>query len=323
MTAYEDDIPTREAYDAHRGTSFVPDTRAQEERANYAAVLTGDYAYLHGIANTEEKKALLDSEFARYRAGYRKRYRAWLSAKSRCVSTMIVGPANFNTGRAEKANRSEHARCEDLIGFRTRALEVIRKKLQPELRPIMAGDDDACDRLREDIKRAEEHQALMKAANVAMRKHAKDSDARRAALEALGLQEVVNYFQSYELTNNSANIRRMKKRLAYLLALRAAPPVEITGDNGITVNDVPAENRVRLTFPDKPDYETRAMLKRSGYRWTPSLGVWQAYRNDRSFELARKLAGIEFPQHRDSTGREGRIRQSQGRQAPGRQAARR
>lgn len=292
MTPYEDDISTHEAYDAHRGTSMVPDVRATQERERYAAILAGDYADLQRIANTDDKRALLEQEFARYRAGYCKRYRAWLGAKSRCVSTMIAGPANFDTGRAEKANRSERARSEDLSSFRERALEAIQKKLQPELRPIMAGDDDACERLREDIKQAEERQALMKAANVAMRKHAKDADARRAAMEALGLPEVVGYFQSYELTNNSANIRRMQKRLNYLLALKATPPVEIIGDNGVVVNDVPAENRIRLMFPGKPDYETRAELKRSGYRWTPSMGVWQAYRNERAFELARKLAGI-------------------------------
>jgi hypothetical protein len=37
-----------------------------------------------------------------------------------------------------------------------------------------------------------------------------------------------------------------------------------------------------IFFPGKPDEKTRDSLKSSGFRWSPSSGAWQAYRNDRS-----------------------------------------
>jgi hypothetical protein len=53
----------------------------------------------------------------------------------------------------------------------------------------------------------------------------------------------------------------------------------VEGKGGVRVEDAPADNRIRLYFPDKPDEVTRSALKARGFRWTPSLGCWQAYRN--------------------------------------------
>lgn len=47
--------------------------------------------------------------------------------------------------------------------------------------------------------------------------------------------------------------------------------------------------RLAIVLPDT----VRDRLKRSGFRWTPSLGCWQAYRNDRSIRLAQEFAGLE------------------------------
>jgi hypothetical protein len=35
--------------------------------------------------------------------------------------------------------------------------------------------------------------------------------------------------------------------------------------------------RYQITFNGKPDYDTRTILKQNGFRWAPSLGVWQRY----------------------------------------------
>src|SRR5690606_2533608 len=79
------DIPRELAYAAHAGSSFSPDRRADQERASYAATLADDYAALARYATTDEKRAALDEEFARYRASYRKRYTAYLASNSRCM----------------------------------------------------------------------------------------------------------------------------------------------------------------------------------------------------------------------------------------------
>lgn len=297
------DIPLDLAGAAHAGTSMVPEERAHQERAGYARALTADYESLLKYADTDEKRALLVGEFTRYRESYAKRYRAYLGSRARIVSWMVAGPANFPARRMEKRNRVSEARLRDLLEFRERALKAIRRALQPELRPVMAGDADATARLEEKIAKAEATQERMKTANAAIRKAAKGGpEAQTAALEALGFSKGVAHslltpdygpagFPVWELTNNAANIRRMRERLDGLRAAKATPETSTEGANGVRLEDCPAENRVRLFFPGKPSADVRTALKTHGFRWAPSLGCWQAYRNTRSLAHAAQVAG--------------------------------
>src|SRR3990170_2684595 len=121
---FEDDIPPQLAQDAHRGTSFVPEKRGDQERADYGDTLRGDWDALSRLTNTDEKRAALTEEFARYRAGYKERAIAELVSRSRCVSTMIAGPARFNVRRAEKRSDAAGKRTIKLAEFRDRALKA-------------------------------------------------------------------------------------------------------------------------------------------------------------------------------------------------------
>ncbi len=76
---------------------MVPEKRAEQERADYAQMLTQDLANLTKYADTPDKQAALVQEFARSREGFRAKTLAYLAAKSRCMSAMITGPANFPT----------------------------------------------------------------------------------------------------------------------------------------------------------------------------------------------------------------------------------
>ncbi len=303
MTDFANDLPQDLARSAHHGTSFVPERRAQQEQAEYAAALRRDFEELAALADTKEKQTQFVDEFERYRLGYRKRALALLRSRSRCLSPMITGPARFPVARNRKRCDIADRRLTDLVDFRTRALAAIRKALQPELRPIMAGDADAADRLRQKIAQAEELQARMKATNAAIRQHAKGgTEAQLAALVALGHPEARARellkpdfcgrigFPAYALQNNNANVRRMKERLAAIATAQAAPEAVQEG-SAARLEDCPAENRVRLFFPGKPAQAVRDRLKANGFRWAPSLGCWQAYRNPRSLELAAQVAG--------------------------------
>lgn len=299
---FANDIPYDLAYRAHSGSSFVPEKRAEQERAEYARVLEADYQHLAKFADTDEKRQLLDEEFARYRAGYRKRVLARLSARTRCMSTMIAGPSNFPVRQQEKRSETAHRRLEEQIAFRKRAMEAIRKKLAPPPRPIMSGDDDAIERLEAKIAKAEKLQGIMREANRIVRRKPKDelTDEKRAQLVELGVPErkVAELFEpdymgrmgfpNYLLTNNNANIRRMKSRLEGLRRNKAAEATEQEGD-GVRMEDAPADNRVRLFFDDKPPAEVRKRLKSSGFRWAPSLGCWQAYRNTHTLAVASEF----------------------------------
>ena len=144
----------------------------------------------------------------------------------------------------------------------------------------------------------------MKAVNLAHKRFLKDPDSLdKSELSEVDKEKVRRYqpayswephpFAPYELTNNSANIRRVKARVEGIARDQAKPVEQIESATGIDYEDDPPANRVRLTFPGKPSQEVRTELKKNGFRWTPSLGVWQAYRNPWSMATARKIAGLE------------------------------
>src|SRR6185295_14844493 len=87
----------------------------------------------------------------------------------------------------------------------------------------------------------------------------------------------------------AANIRRLKQRLASVSAAKVEEVTAEVGENA-RLEDCPADNRVRLFYPGKPDREVRTRLKGAGFRWAPSLGCWQAYRNHRTLETAKREA---------------------------------
>ena len=298
------DIPERRAYAAFTGTSHFPEKRAEAARAEYANKLAADFAGLARLADTDEKRAQLETEFARYHEGAKRRWLAYLDCRGRCASWFIVGPANYPVDRMRKRMDVADRRFEDFAGFTQRAFKAIAEKLDPTSGPIRAGDPDAVERLTAELAEAREWQERMKDGNAVIRRHRGDKDAQALALRGLGfdaktIDSVLNppppYAQGWEtftLSNSSARIRRMASRLEHLKALKASPVKEKTGPAGIRLQDDPPANRVRLFFPGKPDRDTIASLKRNAFRWTPSLGAWQAYRNHRSAVFACNLSGV-------------------------------
>lgn len=300
------DIPQRTAYEAHHGTSFVPEKRAASEREGYAAGLTADYEYFRQVAEKNGTLDLLGDEFDRYRQGVKRRTLAYLQSRSRLVSVMIAGGSKFPAARMNKRGEVSHKRLTELLEFQARAKKAILRKLCPSAGPIKSGDADAIDRLEAEIRQAERLQEAMKQGNVIVRQKPKNESTpeKLAELMTLGLSERRARemfepdfcgrlgFPDYRLTNNGANIRRMKKRLEQISKAKATETTETKGENA-TVENNPAENRVRLFFGGKPAEDIRTRLKSSGFRWTPSLGCWQAYPNSRTIAIAREVAGID------------------------------
>lgn len=313
------EIPFDVAQRAHAGTSMSPEVRARQEQEGFATTIHSDWKRLEEQAGKlgEESISDLVCAFAAYHEGYRDRYLARLSALSRCLSSMITGPSNFPTRRNAKANDAAEKRTTELIEYRNAALARMRRLLHPEDRPIMSGDDDAVQRLRAKLAEAEQLQAKMSATNAAIRKHKKaGEEAQVAALIALGHAERIARtllqpdelrrigYASYQLTNNNANIRRMRERLEELTKAKATEATEVQGEHA-RFEDNPADNRVRIFFPGKPSEQERSALKSAGFRWTPSLECWQAYRNERTIAIAKRKAGIQeaaTPHDQASTG---------------------
>jgi len=147
---------------------------------------------------------------------------------------------------------------------------------------VMVTDADGPEILRARLVKAEERQAAMKAVNVMVRKN------DRAGLAAAGYSPaaIEELFRpqwgdrgpigipAYVLSNNSANIRRMKARLAELDAIAKLTSKErMVGD--VRVEEDADAMRLRLHFPGKPAPDVIAKLKFNGFRWAPSERAWQ------------------------------------------------
>lgn len=290
-------IPQSLARTAFAGTSFDPEGRGKRAVEGYQSDLAQCLETLRQHAEKAGTLNLLDTESARFTAGFQRRVIAYLASSSRCVSSFIAGPSNFPVRRMQKRSDIAHKRMGELYEYKARAMKAAIRNLRPDLRPIMAGDSDAIERLEAEIARAEVLAARMKAVNAAHRAFLKDPASLDAAqISEQDKEKVRRYkpeyswephpFAPYQLSNHNANLRRMEKRLEQLTATKAAPVELVESASGIRLEDDPPANRVRLFFPGKPDEDTRSKLKKNGFRWSPTVGAWQAYRNTWSMNLA-------------------------------------
>ena len=169
---------------------------------------------------------------------------------------------------------------------------------------VSSDDPDAVTKLLERLAPMKAQQERWVAANKLVRK--KD----RAGLAALGYCEKMIAtlftpdfagrigFPDYQLTNNSANIRRIEQRIAHLEreAKRAAEvPMTEQTVNGVRLVENREDNRMQLFFDGKPPAEIRQQLKAYGYRWAPSVGAWQRQLSNAARWSAQQIAERMVP----------------------------
>ena len=164
---------------------------------------------------------------------------------------------------------------------------------------ISSDDPEATLKLKEKIAEAERSQETMKAVNKLLKKK---GGPDREGIYKLGLKDThidellkPDFcgrigFADYSITNNGANIRCMKERLALLEAKRNDEETE-TVINGIKIVENVDENRCQMFFPGKPAEEIRASLKSYGFRWSPYNGCWQRQRSNGATYSANLIAG--------------------------------
>lgn len=160
-------------------------------------------------------------------------------------------------------------------------------------------------------------QERMKKANAALRK------GDDAALRAMGFSDERiaqlkkpdfagrTGFANYELTNNNAEIRRLKQRVEELQSRverveTEDTPQERTIGPGRIVENV-ADNRVQVFFDGKPDEAIRNALKAAAFRWAPSAGAWQRQLTPQAVEAAERAlkpfaSDAQFSRDTPSTG---------------------
>lgn len=152
---------------------------------------------------------------------------------------------------------------------------------------ISSDDPQAIEKLKTKLASLQAWQDAMKKLNGILRRQAKAApETRISSLVATGLvddsraRELIKPdfmgrigFAPYQLQNNNANIRRIAQRIKDLEKVADRPEFERSGP-GYTYREDPQENRAMFLFDGKPAKETRDLLKRHGFRWSPTRSAW-------------------------------------------------
>ena len=304
------DLDYQKAYDAHRGTSHVPDERAEQEQAGYVQHMKSVRDYFLKRIKPEQEGAL-KVELEQYKQGYLKKYGAVLDAKSKTMSSMITGAARFPTTKNQKALDAEQRRYEELQAWDKKAQNAIKRNL--DLSGVISSDDPkAVDKLSKKLADLEAAQEMMKSANRITRAKKKTDEQKIEELAKLGIKEKdaknllePDYagkvgFPAYALSNNNANIKRTRDRIAELEKQTNEETTQIDFDGGQIIDNV-EDNRVQIFHEEKPSEDIRGRLKKNGFRWAPSVGAWQRKRSDPALWAAKDIVGVEEDRSKYST----------------------
>ena len=216
---------------------------------------------------------------------------------ARVPSVMIAGPANFPVGKKEKQNRARDSNMEEW-----RYIQGLLDKIRSTgMGGISADDPAAIEKLQKKLDGLERSQLIMKEVNAYYRKHGKldgcallspDQIEKLKASMASSWRSDPRPFESYQLTNNNAEIRRVKARIKQL-SKQAQQEFSGWEFDGGRVEMNREDNRLQVFFDGKPDADTRAELKSSGFRWAPSVGAWQRQLTDNAIRAADRLECIK------------------------------
>ena len=166
---------------------------------------------------------------------------------------------------------------------------------------ISREDPQAVEKLQAKLDACKASQEKMKAVNAYYRKNETLKDCPYLTAEEIeSVTENMRRlypihdkpYPSYYLTNNSAEIRRLEKRLEELSRDKETGFVGWIFEGGEAVANEEA-CRLQLFFDEKPSEEQRMALKRSGFVWSPTNEAWQRQLNGNAIRAANYIDFIK------------------------------
>ncbi len=199
-------------------------------------------------------------------------------------------------GHRALLKRSDNAMRKASIDYKKAKYYEQKARAAENNNAISSDDPEALRKLKEKLATLENNREYYKKINALARKAktSKSDEKCVEKLEAVGLEKedilrLLNAckfeperlglkYPGYVLTNLGAKIRQVKKRIE-ALEVSAQTPAISTDHEGFTIQECPEDNRIRIIFDDKPEPEIRQILKRRGFRWSPSNTAWQRHLN--------------------------------------------
>lgn len=218
------------------------------------------------------------------------------SIEARVPSVLIAGGSNFPVRQKEKQNAAREKNYSEWNDIQS-LLDKIRST---GTGGISADDPQAIKKLETKLKNLLEEQETMKAVNAYYRKYktlegctilsAESMERLKTEMSSQWHFKDIPY-PSWALSNNSAEIRRVKERIAELIWKDKNPYAGWEFDGG-RVEANREDNRLRILFDKKPDENIREDLKKNGFRWSPKNMAWQRQLNDNAIYAADRLQFI-------------------------------
>lgn len=260
-------------------SEYKPGSTTEE----YKSYVNEAYNLADEVAAKDEKAGIRAYAVAeRYSKRMAEYFNRDISINLMCPSVMISGPANFPV---KKKNRQIAAfdNNREFFNETQKLLDKI-KSISNGSELIKSSDEDCIERLEYKLDTLKALQEKMKSANVAIRK--KDNEEGNLDLLALGyspdqIKELrtpdfagrIGY-PAYMLQNNNQEIHRVEERINSLKEIKENGIIEEETEN-YTYREDSEIMRIQFIFEDKPDEETRNILKNNGFKWAPSQGAWQ------------------------------------------------
>lgn len=159
---------------------------------------------------------------------------------------------------------------------------------------ISSDDPNALQKLQAQLEKAEASHMRMVATNKLVRKR------DRAGLLAAGfgelqiermLTDAEPPFAAYQLTNSSANIRRLKARIAELpqRAQKEQAFAPIEGDGWRIYAE---DNRICIAFAERVSRERYAQIRSHGFVWSRTRNAFVRKFSNQALYWARQLVGL-------------------------------
>ena len=269
---------------AHSATSFSPERRADQCVRDFSSELEADLVEL-------------GDKTGNYKEKYLAHLRKWTAAKSRTMSPMITGPANFPAERNRKAFERERRAWEEFQAWRERYIKRANRV------PTKTPEEEIDDALIRLEKERNAH-TLMVEVNKIHRRKVSDEEKRKALAEELELApEMVEKmmepdcfgrcgFASCSLTNSNARIKNLEQKLLIMKArIERRDTFEKIEFDGGTID---IENdRVVIRHDEKPEPEVIQALKANGFRWSPHWKCWCRKHTANALRAAKIVCGIK------------------------------
>jgi Domain of unknown function (DUF3560) len=276
LNLFDDSVNTPASTESEEKAQEILDNRRDRFESRKERRL--DNAHRQGLKNRKLSKSFYDRS----------------TTMARCIP---MGQPILVGHHSEQRDRRFRRRLWDLMGKSVAANDKAKyyeeKAEAIESNQSISSDDpDAIEKLKAKIAEAIARQDFMKAGNKIVKSKKLTIEQKTKQLKAAGHSALILQpdfcgrvgYADYELTNNNANIRRMKQRLeqlekALINAVDIGDTEEKYPDLDLIVRHARTINRVQLIFSGKPSVQIRNLLKSHGFRWAPSEGAWQRHLN--------------------------------------------